>query len=606
MTTLPQTPERAVLYARVSTDEQAKKGYSIGGQLDELRTVVEAQGYEIVAEIKDEGYGRETLERPGIDELYDLAESGSVDAVWAWQRDRYGASPCPEVLSIYLDGYGVALRALDDVGEGEDAYLLHGLKDLMAKREIRNTVRRSRMGKLEKARQGKVIGGTKIPYGFSMNEAGDAYVLDEEKMTIVRRIFQMVADKANLYAVQQSLMADGVPAPAGGRSWSRTTLRNIILDDCYFPFTHNEVAALVAPEVAGRLNESLNYGIWWYNKTRTKATRVVRMRDGSYVKRRTYAPNPKDEWVAVPVIDAGVEREMAERARQAIRYNRPSKTTNRRFWELSGGLLYCGECGRRMGGHNITSGRHGRKTRRFYYICTRRYQDNYAACPNRHHRAEDLERRVQESVTKLFRSEEQVERLVEERMERERKRDLRKETEAWAKRLDEITAKRGRYQDQQAAGLMTIPELEERLGRLEEEQETAQRELEALRSRQEHIEHLNNEAAVVLALYAAYAGVDLGLFPPEERRRLYEALGLRVTVDAEGKVEIEVHPGRGGPLPAVEEAWEMVAHTISGRERDKAYQEKLASMDAKLRRAGLEHVIPEGRRNVMPEETSRR
>jgi DNA invertase Pin-like site-specific DNA recombinase len=92
-------------------------------------------------------------------------------------------------------------KLLDDVGEGEDAYLLHGLKDLMAKREIRNIVRRSRMGKLEKARQGKVIGGATIPYGFAMNAAGDAYVVDEEKMSVVRRIFRMVADNGNLYAV---------------------------------------------------------------------------------------------------------------------------------------------------------------------------------------------------------------------------------------------------------------------------------------------------------------------------------------------------------------------------------------------------------------------
>jgi hypothetical protein len=47
MRSVTQPVKRAVLYARVSTDEQAKKGYSIRGQLDELRTAVEAQGYEL-------------------------------------------------------------------------------------------------------------------------------------------------------------------------------------------------------------------------------------------------------------------------------------------------------------------------------------------------------------------------------------------------------------------------------------------------------------------------------------------------------------------------------------------------------------------------------
>jgi hypothetical protein len=404
-------------------------------------------------------------------------------------------------------------------------------------------------------------------------------------------------------------MAEGVPAPAGGRSWSRTTLRNIVLDDCYFPFTYGEVVALVAPEVAERLDESQSYGIWWYNKNRTKATRVVRMLDGSYVKRRTYEPNPKEEWVAVPVVNAGVEREAAERAREAIRYNRRPKKTDRRYWELSGGLLYCGECGRRMGGHNITSERRGKKTRRFYYVCPRKFQESHSVCPNRHHRAEDLEHRVRESVMTLFQSPGRIEALVEERLATERERDPYKETEAWTKLLDKIKSKRSNYQDQQAAGLMTIAELKERLERLDEERAVAERELEVLRSRQERIEELENDAAIVLAFYAAYAGVDLGRYPPEERR-LYEAMGLKATAYADGKVEVNMQPFRAGHLPTVEEARKMVERIISERKserkRDKAYQEKIARMKAELRRAGLEHAIPEERRSVMPREITSR
>jgi len=55
MTTLPQSPKRAVLYARVSTDEQARSGYSLTQQLEALRVYAEAEGYEIVEEISDPG-----------------------------------------------------------------------------------------------------------------------------------------------------------------------------------------------------------------------------------------------------------------------------------------------------------------------------------------------------------------------------------------------------------------------------------------------------------------------------------------------------------------------------------------------------------------------
>jgi hypothetical protein len=99
----------------------------------------------------------------------------------------------------------------------------------------------------------------------------------------------------------------------------------------------------------------------------------------------------------------------------------------------------------------------------------------------------------------------------------------------WAKKLTEIGAKRSRYQDQQAAGLLTLAELTEKLDHLEAERNTAQRELEVAHDRKGRIETLEHDIAIVLALYGAFAGADLSLFLPEERRRIYATLGLRAT-----------------------------------------------------------------------------
>jgi site-specific DNA recombinase len=48
--------KRAILYARVYTDEQAKSGYSLPEQRRVLREHAAQVGYEIVAEIEDDGY----------------------------------------------------------------------------------------------------------------------------------------------------------------------------------------------------------------------------------------------------------------------------------------------------------------------------------------------------------------------------------------------------------------------------------------------------------------------------------------------------------------------------------------------------------------------
>jgi DNA invertase Pin-like site-specific DNA recombinase len=45
----------AVLYARVSTDEQARMGYSLNQQIEALREWCAREGYEVLEEVTDPG-----------------------------------------------------------------------------------------------------------------------------------------------------------------------------------------------------------------------------------------------------------------------------------------------------------------------------------------------------------------------------------------------------------------------------------------------------------------------------------------------------------------------------------------------------------------------
>lgn len=264
-------PKRAILYARVSTDEQARSGYSLGGQLEELREFANSQGYRVIEEIEDRGEKRWTLNRPGVERIKELCARGSVDTVIAWRWDRFGESPWPEVLAIELEEYGVALRSLDDGGEGEDAEILRALRGAMAKKERRRTAERSRMGMFAKARRGEISGSAFSPrYGFRYvnNERGKAvgYEVDPEKMQHVRRILTMLAEGESVHGVQRMLEQDGIPAPGGGPRWSRTTIRNVAVEDAYLPRTYEELEEMVSADVLGRLDPEKEYGIAWFGK----------------------------------------------------------------------------------------------------------------------------------------------------------------------------------------------------------------------------------------------------------------------------------------------------------------------------------------------------
>jgi site-specific DNA recombinase len=44
-------PKQAVLYARVSTEEQARSGYSLAQQMEALREYAAREGYEVLEEV---------------------------------------------------------------------------------------------------------------------------------------------------------------------------------------------------------------------------------------------------------------------------------------------------------------------------------------------------------------------------------------------------------------------------------------------------------------------------------------------------------------------------------------------------------------------------
>jgi site-specific DNA recombinase len=190
---------------RVSTLRQADEGYSLDGQLHELRERMESEGRRVVAEVADPGEKRWMYERPGLGRLKELA-AGEIDEVWAWAWDRFGEHPWPTLLAIELGEYGVKIRSLDDGGEGDDAEMLRVLKGWIAKRDGGDRPRKSVMGKFSKARKGEILGAAFRPrYGFAYvrNGRGKAvgYAVDPEKMANVVRIFGMLADGAPIHAV---------------------------------------------------------------------------------------------------------------------------------------------------------------------------------------------------------------------------------------------------------------------------------------------------------------------------------------------------------------------------------------------------------------------
>jgi DNA invertase Pin-like site-specific DNA recombinase len=148
-------PNQAILYARVSTDEQARSGYSLAQQIEALRDHAAREGYEVLEEVQDAGQSGASLQRPGMDRIRDLVAAGGVSVVLAQDCDRFAREPAYHyLLRMEFAEYGCKMRALNDRGDDSpEGELTDGILDQLAKFERAKITQRTRRGKLRRARE---------------------------------------------------------------------------------------------------------------------------------------------------------------------------------------------------------------------------------------------------------------------------------------------------------------------------------------------------------------------------------------------------------------------------------------------------------------------
>jgi Recombinase zinc beta ribbon domain len=365
--------------------------------------------------------------------------------------------------------------------------------------------------------------------------------------------------------VARALEREGVPNPAGGRYWYKRLIKRFVLDDVYRPHTFQEVAALVTPEVAACLDLENLYGVWWFNRRRTTTTQVaVAGPEGREYKKRSRAEyRDRGEWIAVPVPDSGIPREWVDAARAAVAvYRSPSKLGGR-YWELSGALMRCGECGRAMEPvDRYYKTKTGVKGAICYYRC-REGNRRKDTCSNRKSvRSDHAHAAVWDLISGLLtdpaRLRAGLDAMVEEQRETMRG-DPDREAKAWLERLDALDRKRGGYLDLAAEGIMGRDELRAKLADLQEARQTVERELAALEGRKERLEQMERDRDVLMDRYVGVVPESLDALAPEERHQLYKMLRLEVVAHPDKSLEVSGAiltgggedgggwPGWGGP-----------------------------------------------------------
>lgn len=511
----------AVLYARVSTREQAERGYSMRQQIERLRGWAEAAGYRVLEEVPDGGYSGASLERPGLERVRDLVEGGEVSVAIAQDMDRWTRDPSDMlILEREFKLFGCELQALDSWSDASpQADMLRTIRSAVSKYERDLTSERSRRNKRKKAREGKVVGGHRVSYGFAWGLNADGkvnrYMVDEEAMRVVRRIFREIAGGTGIHTLQTRLDEEGLPTPGGGRGWGRAFIRTLVTDDLYLPHDVDELlVAGVSEEVLRGLDRDSLYGLYRYRG------------------------------IPVPVPDAGMPREVVMAARERIKDNRSPSRADSRFWELSGGILRCAECGRALQAFSVR-GYH-------YYRCRGQYE-RIERCPMRKNfRAERIEHKVLHAVLDVVKDRDALIQKATEDFEA-RRRELTRaggtDEAHWQGRLDRLEGQRLDFFRQAARGVLSDGQLDALVAEVDAQQEPIERAMAEYRSRADTLKELEQCHARTVLLIKDGKWAEIGITEPEARRQRYLEIGL--TVEAHADESLQLSWGLAGDSLAV-------------------------------------------------------
>ena len=232
---------RAAIYTRVSTDDQARDGYGLDVQREKCRAQATVKGWTVVSEFTDEGISgtKDADGRPGLASLLDAADQRDIDAVIVLAFDRLGRKTTI-VLDLVetLTSSGVEVVSVKeqlDTSTPQGRFVLTMFAAL-AQLERDTIVQRTTDGR---DARGKVDGekGGSVPYGYARirDDKGRSVGLDvdQDQAAVVKMIFGLRQSGLTLRQIAEILNDDAIPSSRGS-TWYAPAVK-VVLDNrsCY-------------------------------------------------------------------------------------------------------------------------------------------------------------------------------------------------------------------------------------------------------------------------------------------------------------------------------------------------------------------------------------
>ena len=225
------------VYIRVSTDEQAKEGYSIRAQEEKLRAYATLKEWNIYSVYADEGLSGKDIEgRPAIKQLVSDVTSGKVKNVLVYKIDRLTRSTKNLIELVELfNRHNCTFNSLQESIDTSSATGRMFLKivGIFAEFERENLAERVRLGLERKAKEGFTNCSFSASFGYDRENGNKIPEINEEKAALVRRIFDMFLNQNYNYTqIADTLNAEKIPT-LKGKEWLTSSIQRLLTNPNY-------------------------------------------------------------------------------------------------------------------------------------------------------------------------------------------------------------------------------------------------------------------------------------------------------------------------------------------------------------------------------------
>lgn len=224
----------AGIYIRVSTEDQAREGFSLPEQERRLRAMCEFKGYNIYKVYKDSGISAKTgNHRPAFEELLNDIRNKNCNTIVVLKLDRLTRSvyDWENILKFLEENNAYLDCANDDVNTtNANGKMVSRILTSVSQQEIERTSERTKMGL-----EGAVANGhlTKVPFGYMRDINGidkKKVIIDPVTAPVVKRIFEVYTNGASAQETADTINRE---YPFLDEPIKRRRIENIVINEIY-------------------------------------------------------------------------------------------------------------------------------------------------------------------------------------------------------------------------------------------------------------------------------------------------------------------------------------------------------------------------------------